>query len=181
MQELRERGGARQVAAECIRNELPHVFACERRKRNVLHVRSRVPKCFKLARQWMRRRDFVVPVRADQHQVRHAGWSQQIFEEIERRRIEPLQVVEEQCQWMLRAGKDADKPPKHQLEAPLRVVWWKLRDRWLVADDELQLRDQVHHGREEGLNVNAKRRLRHPDRNRPCEETSIPRFRSSPG
>ncbi len=49
-------------------------------------------------------------------QVRHAGWSQQIFEEIERRRVEPLQVVEEQCQRMVRTREHADIPPQHHLE-----------------------------------------------------------------
>jgi hypothetical protein len=59
--------------------------ARERHKRDLVHVRSCVPDCLELARQRMRRRDFVVSVRANQQQVRHAGWSQQIFEEIERR------------------------------------------------------------------------------------------------
>src|SRR5919204_5338338 len=30
-------------------------------------------------------------------------------------------------------------------ETPLRVLWRKLRDRWLVSDDELQLGDDVDH------------------------------------
>ncbi len=145
--QLSEWGGARQVAAERIRNELPHVFARERRKHDLVHVRSRVPDCFELARQRMRRRDFVVPVRADQHQVRHAGWSQQIFEEIERRRVEPLQVVEEECQRMVPLGEHADEPPEHHPETASRVLRRKLRNRRLVSDDEPELRDQVDHER----------------------------------
>ena len=39
--------------------------------------------------------DFVVAVGADQHQVLHIRPGQQILEQIERRRIEPLQIVEE--------------------------------------------------------------------------------------
>ena len=128
-----------------VRNELPHVFARERRKRDLVHVRSRVPDCLELARQRMRRRDFVVPVRADQHQVRHAGWSQQIFEEIERRRVEPLQIVEEECQRMVPLGEYADEPPEHHLETPSRVLRRKLGNRRLLSDDDLKLRDQVDH------------------------------------
>ena len=65
-------------------------------------------------------------------QVPHIRLGQQILEQIERRRVEPLQVVEEQRQRMLRPGEDADEPPEHQLEAPLRVLWRKLRNRRLV-------------------------------------------------
>src|SRR5208337_4636106 len=50
-----------------------------------------------------------------------------------------------QRQRMFRPGEDADKSTKHQLEAPLRVLWWKLRNRWLFADEELQLGDDVDH------------------------------------
>ena len=93
----------------------------------------------------MGRRDLVVPVRADQHQVRHAGWRQQILEEIERRRVEPLQVVEEERQRMVRSREHADEPPKHQLETSSRVLGSELRNRWLVSDDQLELRDEVDH------------------------------------
>jgi hypothetical protein len=34
---------------------------------------------------------------------------QQILEQVERRRVEPLQIVEEQRERMLRPGEDADK------------------------------------------------------------------------
>ena len=69
--QLRERGGALRLAAKRIRNELSYVFTGERRKRDLLHVRSRVPDRFELAHQRMGRSDFVVPVGADQHQVLH--------------------------------------------------------------------------------------------------------------
>src|ERR687897_252337 len=46
---------------------------------------------------------------------------------------------------MHRPGEDGDKTPKHQLETPLRVLGRKLGDRWLLADDELQLGHEVDH------------------------------------
>ena len=46
---------------------------------------------------------------------------------------------------MLRSGEDADKAPKHQLETPLRVLRRKLGDGRLVADDELQLGNEIDH------------------------------------
>ena len=46
---------------------------------------------------------------------------------------------------MLRPGEHADKAPEQQSETALRGLGRKLGDRWLVADDELQLRNQVDH------------------------------------
>jgi len=42
-----------------------------------------------------------------------------------------LQVVEEQRQRMFRPCKYADKSSEYQLEAALRLLRWKLRDRRL--------------------------------------------------
>src|SRR6266446_8586798 len=46
---------------------------------------------------------------------------------------------------MFRTSEYVDKPPEHQPETPLRVLWRKIRDWWLFSDDELQFRDQIHH------------------------------------
>ena len=89
--------------------------------------------------------DLVVAIGADQHEVLQIRPGQQILQEVERRRVEPLQVVEEQRQWMFRPGENADKPPKHQLETPLCVLWRKLRDGWLFSNDQLQFGDKVDH------------------------------------
>ena len=89
--------------------------------------------------------DFVVPVGADQQQMLHIRPGQQILEQIERCRVEPLQIVEEQGERMFRPCEYADKSPEHQLEAALRVLWRKFGDRRLLADDELQFRDEIHH------------------------------------
>ncbi len=56
--------------------------------------------------------DLVVPVGADQHQVPHVGLGQQILHQIERCRIEPLQVVEEQGERML-PREYTDESPEH--------------------------------------------------------------------
>src|SRR5215831_13365161 len=111
------------------------------RKYDVLHHRSSLADRFELAYQRMGGIDFVVPVGADQEQVLHIRPGQQIIEQIERCRIEPLQVVEEESERMLRPREYADKSPKHQLEAALRVLWRKFRDRRLFSYDELQFGD----------------------------------------
>jgi hypothetical protein len=78
------------------------------------------------------------------------GLTQQILEQIERRRIQPLQVIEEQSQRMLRTGEYADESPKDQLKAALRVLWRKSGYRWLLSYDELELRDDIHNERSVG-------------------------------
>ena len=117
----------------------------ERRQADLLHLRSGLADRLELARQRMSGVDLVVPVGADQHQVLHIRLGQQVLEQVERRRVEPLQIVEEQRQRMVRPGEDADEPPEHQLETALRLLRLELRDRRLVADDELQFGDEVGH------------------------------------
>ena len=68
---------------------------------------------------------------------------QQVFEQIERRRVQPLQVVEEERQRMLRSCEDADEPPKHQLKTSLRFLRRQLGHRWLFTNDVLQFRDEI--------------------------------------
>ena len=92
----------------------------------------------------MRCSDFVVAVGADEEKIAEIGPAQQVFQQVERRRVEPLQVIEEERQGMFRPSEDADKLPKHHLEAPLRVLWRKLRDRRRLSDDELHFRNEIH-------------------------------------
>ena len=74
----------------------------------------------------------------------HIRVGQQILQNIERCCIKPLQVVEEKSKWMLASCEYADKSPEDQLEAALRVLRRKNRDRCLFPDDELQFRDEVY-------------------------------------
>src|SRR5712691_11644840 len=88
--------------------------------------------------------DFVVPVGADQQQMLHVRLDQQIFQQIERRRIEPLQIVEEQGKGML-PREYADESTEYQLEPALRILWRKLRNWCLLSYDELQFGNQIHY------------------------------------
>src|ERR1700684_2607362 len=44
---------------------------------------------------------------------------------------------------MFGAGEDADEAPEHQLEPPLRLLRWQLRNRRWFANNEPQLGDEV--------------------------------------
>src|SRR4029078_8340473 len=83
--------------------------------------------------------DLIVPIRADEQEMLEIGLGQQIFEQIERRWIQPLQVVQEEGERMLRSCEDADEAAKHQLKSSLRFRWRELGDRWLFTNDVLQL------------------------------------------
>jgi len=77
-----------------VRNEPPQVFPGERRKTNFLHGRSCLADGTELPHQRMRGIDFVVPIGADHQQLPHVRLGQQVGEHVERRRVEPLQIVE---------------------------------------------------------------------------------------
>jgi hypothetical protein len=128
-----------------IRNEAPQIIPGKRRKSDLLHDRSRLTDGIKLAHQRMGGIDLVVAIGADHQQVPHVRLGQQVGEHVERRRVEPLQIVEEQRQRMVGPREHTDEPPKHQLETPLCLPRWKLRDRRLLSDEELQFGDDIDH------------------------------------
>ena len=68
-----------------------------------------------------------------------------MLEEAERRRIQPLQIVEEQRERALLGREDAEEAPENHLEAVPRVLRRQVRDRRLCSDHELQLGNEVHH------------------------------------
>src|SRR5262249_11929595 len=76
--------------------------------------------------------------------IAEIGSAQQVSRQVERRGVEPLQVIEEERQGMFRPSEDTDELTKHQLETPLRVLWRKLRDRRGGSDNELHFRNEIH-------------------------------------
>ncbi len=133
-----QRGGLRLRAVKSICQQLFQTFMSQRRKDDLLHVRSGLAYCFDLAHEWMVAIHFVVAKGADQHQLPHIGPGEQILKQIERRGIEPLQVIEEEREGMFRVGEYADKSPKYQLKTTLRILWGEIRDWRLLPYDELQ-------------------------------------------
>ena len=123
-----------------IGDEPADIVEPERRQHDLLHPRSGLADRLQRPQQRVRGTDLVVPVGADQQQVPHLRVRDQMLEEVERRRIQPLQIVEEQRERVLRPCEHADEAPEHQLEAVLRVLRRQIRDRRLLADDELQAR-----------------------------------------
>ena len=143
--QLRQRRGAFGLAAQRVRDQLPEMLAGERRQRDLRDLAAGGLDGVELAHQRMGGGDFIVAIGADQHQVAQIRLGQQVLQQIERRRVEPLQIVEEERQRMFGPGEDADEPPQHQLESPLRLLRLKLGHRRLVADDEPQFRNEIDH------------------------------------
>ena len=145
MHQLRQRRDVGRIAAKRIGDQLSEVVTGERRQADLLHPRSGLADRIELAHQRMSGIDLIVPIGADQHQVLQIRPGQQILQQIERRRVEPLQIVEKQRQRMFRSGKYTDESAEHEPETALRLLWLKLRDRRRVTDDELQFGDEVGH------------------------------------
>src|SRR5882724_4035886 len=66
-----------------------------------------------------------------------------MLEKLERRGIQPLQIVEEQSERMLRPRKYAEKPLENHLEPVLRIPQREVRNGRLLPDDELDLGDEI--------------------------------------
>src|SRR5262249_31095712 len=118
-----KRRAAFRRAAKGVRNQLREMLSAERPERDLLHLSSGGPDRLELAHKRMRCGDFVVAVSADEEKVAKFGPAQQVFQQIKRRRVEPLQIIKEERERMLRPCEDADELAKHQLEAPLCVLW----------------------------------------------------------
>ena len=140
-----QRRGALRRAVQRVGNEPADIRKPERRQHNVLHPAAGAADRRQPPHQRMRRGDLVVAIGADQQQVAQLGLGRQVLEQIQCRSIEPLQIVEEQRQRMLRPGEHAEQAAEHQLEAALGVLRRQLRHRWLRADQQLELGDEVEH------------------------------------
>jgi hypothetical protein len=88
--------GALGPAVKGVHEQLAHIVATEWGENDVLHRRSALADRIQLADQRVGGIDLVVPIRADEQQVLQIGLGQQVFEQIERGCVQPLQVVVEE-------------------------------------------------------------------------------------
>src|SRR6476660_1154851 len=116
----------------------------EWQKSNLVNCTSSPADRLDLAYQRMSRIDFVVPVGADQQQVLDFRPGQQIFQQIQCCRVQPLQIVEKQGQRMLWPGKYANESAEHLLKTDLRNLGRNFGDGWLFPYNEPQFRNKNH-------------------------------------
>ena len=115
----------------------------ERRQHDFLHLASRTADRLERPQQRVRGADLVVPVGPDQQQMLHLRVRDQVLDEVERRGIQPLQIIKEQRERMFLAREHAEEAPENHLEAVLRILWRQIGDRRLFPDHEFQLGDEV--------------------------------------
>src|SRR5205807_3530164 len=136
---------ARGIGVQGIGEQPLDVVPQERRKHDLPHLSTGSPDSRQHPRERVRGTDLVVAISTDQEQVAHVRVEQEMLDQIEGRGIQPLQVIQEQRERVLRACKHAEKTPEDQLEATLPFLLRELRNRRLLADDEGQLRDEIDH------------------------------------
>src|SRR5258708_2927934 len=125
----------------------------ERRQHDLLDRRSGIANRLKRPQKRVRGADLVVSIGPDQKQVPHLRVRDQVLEEVERRCVKPLQIVEEQRERVLLPCEYAEKPPENHLKAVLRFLRRQVRNRWLSSDHKLQRGNEVH----DKLTVGAQR------------------------
>src|SRR3979411_1290384 len=127
-----------------VRDEFADIVESERSQHDLLDPRSRIADGLQHPQKRVRGTSLVVPVAADQKQVPHFRVRGEMLEEVEGCCIQPLQIIEEQRERMLRFGEGAEEPPDDHLEAVLRLSRREVRNGRLFSDDELQLGNEVH-------------------------------------
>jgi hypothetical protein len=80
---------------EGVRYESADALRVEGRKEDLMHPRIARPDRFQRLLKRMGRADLVFAVSTNQQEVPHLRVCHQVLNEVERRRIQPLQIVEE--------------------------------------------------------------------------------------
>ena len=87
--QLRERVNLLGVAAKQVRNKVSEVIGRQRRQLDILHPSGCADR-LQLAHERMGGGDLVIAESADNEEIAEIGAAQQVFQQVERRRIEPL-------------------------------------------------------------------------------------------
>jgi hypothetical protein len=162
LDEARERRHLLAAAVQRVAQERAEVRGGERAERDLDDARARLPRPVQRQHERVRCGHLVVAVRTDEQEVARLGVCEQLEEEIEARRVGPLQIVEEQRQGVRSLGEHADEAPEHGEEAVLRLQRGQRRHRRLLADQELDRRDELCD--EPPVHPEGRLQLRPPDR-----------------
>src|SRR6202051_1223238 len=134
---------APRFAVERIGDEPANIVELEGRQHYLAHPHIGIADRSESPQKRVGGSDLVVPIRPDQKQVLNLRMRDQVLDEIERRGIQPLQIVEEQRERMFLAREHAQEAPENHLEAVLRVLWWQIWNRRLFPDHKLEFRNEI--------------------------------------
>lgn len=131
------------LAAEEIDHEIDEIPLSERAERG---RRDGHPGALDLGEgnlEWVRGADLIAPVGAENEQAPRVGVREQVLEELEARAVSPLEVIQEEDERALLRREHAEEATEDEVEPVPRVGRPEGRRRGLLADDELDLRDDV--------------------------------------
>ncbi len=132
-------------AMQRLDNKLRDFVEGQGSEHDTLHGTARLADRLQAEQQRVGGIHFVVTISPEQQEMAHVRVCHQVFEQRQRGRIHPLQVVEEQHQRMFWPGEHAEETPEHQLEAALRFLGRQVGHGQLRADDNLELGDEIDH------------------------------------
>src|SRR6202034_1355696 len=134
LNQLRQGPAARQVAAQSVRDEPADIVGRERRQRDLVNLSSGPADRLERPQKQVCVDDLVVSIGPDQKEGPHLRVRDQVLQKVERRRIQPLQIVKKQRERMLLPREYAEEAPENHLEAVLGIIWRQVRDRRLLPD-----------------------------------------------
>ena len=140
---MRQGPAARQLAAKSVGDEPADIVERERRQCDLVNLNSGLADRLERPQKRVRGDDLVVSIAPDQKQVPHLRVRDQVLQQVERRRIQPLQIVKKQRKRVLLPREYAEEAPENRLEAVLSIAWRQVHDRRLLPDDEGELGNQV--------------------------------------
>src|ERR1700691_1765731 len=129
---------------QSVGDELGHVVERKRRESDITHHNLRCPNGSQSLHQWMRGADFVVTESSDQQEVMDVGMRDEVLEQLEGRRIQPLEIVEKNGERVLLACEHSQKRSEHHVKTALGFRGGEGSNRGLLADDEHELGNEAH-------------------------------------
>src|SRR5262249_10714376 len=89
--------------------------------------------------------ELIGPVSSNQHQARYISPSDQIADQLDRRHVQPLQVVNEKDEGATGAGKGPNQPPENDAEAIQPILGREIRNRMLTTEEKLERGNKLRH------------------------------------
>jgi hypothetical protein len=138
-----ERLDARAVRVQGLGDDRRHRRGQKRRQRELERLDPRLAQRAEGGGERVCGVDLVVAVSADHAQVACIHIGEQAVEQVERRRVGPLQVVEEDDERCVLARKDGQDAPDQERQAVLRLARADRGRLWLRSYQELEVRAEV--------------------------------------
>ncbi|WP_245513184.1 MULTISPECIES: hypothetical protein [Rhizobium/Agrobacterium group] len=129
-----------------VANHPTEIFLLQRLERNFRDRRSFRTQGGKFLDQPMVVVYLVLSVRPDdQNACGLVGMDEQLFDEVEACAVDPLQIVQEQNQRMIRPCEQPDEISQNRLKASRCLGWRQVRRRRCRSQHETQFRNEIHH------------------------------------